>query len=384
MSQNHHRAVVLAVACLASLAWFAVTVFAAPALRGGPSPPGELKPFTEAIPGSRVSFDMVPIRGGEFLFGSPDGELGRNADEGPQVKVNVEPFFMGKFEVTSAEYDVFRATYRDRVGRTPQVPRDRLADAVTYPTPFYELGLGPPLERMGRGGRFPAVFVSYYAARQYTKWLSKKTGRFYRLPTEAEWEYACRAGTTTAYSFGDDPKNLGDYGWYFDNSELKDREPAYREVGRKKPNPWGLYDMHGNVAEMVAGQYDKELYAELNARPGPIRAEDTVVWPVSQYPRIARGGSFESELADCRSAARNQLRSSVNAVDPDLPKSAHWYSSGEWIGFRLVSPVAQPDAAQQARYWDELDAGTKKYFEQKEDRQVREVFRGDLGNRVGK
>jgi formylglycine-generating enzyme required for sulfatase activity len=372
-----------AATCFGSLAWLALAFTAANALADGALPPTDLKPFTQAIAGSGVSFEMVPIPAGEFLLGSPEGETGRNADEGPQVKVKVEPFFMGKFEVTRAEYDLFREGYHSTY-ELPQVRPDQRADAVTYPTPMYVLELGPQLERMGQGGRFPAVFVSYYAARQYTKWVSKKTGRFYRLPTEAEWEYACRAGTTTAYSFGDDPKPLGEYAWYYDNSqlpaaELKDRDPAYREAGRKKPNPWGLYDMHGNVAEMVIGQYDKGLYAELAARPQPIRAEEVVTWPAKQYPRIARGGSFESEPSDCRSAARNQLTSHVNAIDPDLPRSPFWYASGPCIGFRLVSPVAQPDAEQQARYWDELDSQTMKYFKKKEDRQVREVIAPDTG-----
>jgi formylglycine-generating enzyme required for sulfatase activity len=87
-----------------------------------------------------------------------------------------------------------------------------------------------------------------------------KTGRFYRLPSEAEWEYACRAGTTTAYSFGDDPPKLGEYAWYFDNSD-----DAYHEVGQKQPNPWGLFDMHGNVAEWVLDAHDKGFYATLGA-----------------------------------------------------------------------------------------------------------------------
>ena len=359
---------------LAFIAWLAFPLVAARTLAdSSPAAPADHQPFTQTIRGSDVSFEMVPIPRGEFLLGSPDGEPGRDAGEGPQVKVKVEPFFMGKFEVTQAEYDLFleRPRTLESVG-LPEIPQDKMADAVTYPTPLYELELGPQLARMGRGGRFPVVFVSYYAARQYTKWLSKKTGRFYRLPTEAEWEYACRAGTTTAYSFGDDPKQLSEYGWYYDNSELKDREPAYREVGRKKPNPWGLYDMHGNVAEIVIGQYDKTLYTNLEA--APVRAEDAVVWPVKEYPRIARGGSFESEFVDCRSAARNQLTHHVNRADPELPKSPFWYASGTWIGFRLVSPVAQPDPAQQARYWDELDPKTGKAVEEKRERVRQEVI----------
>src|SRR5207302_2029158 len=104
-------------------------------------------------------------------------------------------------------------------------------------------------------------------ARQYTKWLSKKTGRFYRLSCEAEWEYACRAGTTTAYFFGDDSKRLGECGWFFGNSSRPNNDPShpngetgYHKAGQKKPNAWGLYDLYGNVAEWCVDRYDPDWY----------------------------------------------------------------------------------------------------------------------------
>ena len=207
------------------------------------------KPYVQRIPGTDASFNMLPIPAGKYQMGSPAAEKKRKVDEGPQFEVQVDAFFMEEHEVTWGEYNLFLENYQRLSVKAPQIPADKRADAVTYPTPMYELEAGPVLDRMGRGPKFPAVIMSQLAARQYTKWLSKKTGRFYRLPTEAEWEYACKAGTTTAYSFGDDPKLMKDYGWYFDNSALDDGDPAYHEIMKKKPNPWGLYDMHGNVAE---------------------------------------------------------------------------------------------------------------------------------------
>ena len=195
---------------------------------------------------------------------------------------------------------------------------------------------------MGVEGR-PAICMTQFAAKQYSKWISMKTGRFYRLPTEAEWEYACRAGTTTAYSFGDDPDELDDYAWYFDNAD--DR---YQPVGQKKPNPWGLYDMHGNVAEWVLDAFDTAYYGTFGEETAP----DPVNWPATLYPRTVRGGSWDDDPELLRSAARRKSTKGWKVQDPQLPKSIWYHTDAPFIGFRVVRPLAQPSPQDRARYWE--------------------------------
>jgi len=337
------------------------------------SPEG--KNFVQRIPGTDVTFEMVQVPAGTFTMGSPTSEAGRKPDEGPQVEVEVDPFYIGSHEVTWAEYNKFLQNYHRIAGLDPDkksaIPAAKLADAVTYPTPMYELEAGPILDRMGRGDKFPAVIMSQFAARQYCKWLSKKTGRFYRLPTEAEWEYACRAGTKTAYNVGDDPKQLGDAAWYFDNSEKEDGDGAYREVGKKKPNAWGLYDMHGNVAEWCMDAYEPNWYQKFQGKKP--KALELINWPTAQYGRVIRGGGWESEKEDCRSARRIPSEPGMNQKDPQLPKSPHWITEGFWIGFRVVSPVKEPSEEEKHKFWDVDDDVTRETLKQREERTVREL-----------
>ena len=170
-----------------------------------------MKPYTEKIPATDVKFDMVPIPGGEFTMGSPDSEKGRKNDEGPQVQVKINPFWMGKCEVTWDEYELWGLgldLQRRKVKNEQPTEVDKLADAVARPTkPYSDMTFG-----MGKEG-YPAICMTQLAAKMYCKWLTAKTGHYYRLPTEAEWEYACRAGTNSAYSFGDDPAKLDEYAW---------------------------------------------------------------------------------------------------------------------------------------------------------------------------
>jgi formylglycine-generating enzyme required for sulfatase activity len=285
------------------------------------------KGYTEEIPGTRVKFDMVAIPGGTYLMGSPENEPGRQPDEGPQHPVTVRPFWMGKMEVTWDEYDLY---WRKLPGaKPPETPADKAADAVTKPTnPYADETFGH-----GREGN-PVLCITYHAAMEYCRWLSAKTGKLYRLPTEAEWEWACRAGTTTAYSFGDSPDKLNDYAWYD-----KDSEEVAHKVGQKKPNPWGLYDMHGNVAEWCIDHYFKDTY-----KKSPL--DKPVVEPVipptnKRYSHVARGGSWTDPPAKLRSAARRGSEKDWLRRDPQRPQSIWWMTDADFVGFRVVRPVEE-------------------------------------------
>jgi len=292
----------------------------------------EMKPYTDVIGGTLVKFDMLPIRGGKFVMGSPANEPKRNEDEGPQHEVEIEPFWMGKHEVTWDEYEVFMFALdiaRRKVTGEEPTAMDNLADVLTRPTkPYTDMSFG-----MGKE-KFPAICMTQYAAKMYCEWLNAKTGRYYRLPTEAEWEYACRAGTKTAYSFGDDPEQLDEYAWSFDNSN-----DAYHQVGQKKPNPWGLYDMHGNVAEWCADQYVPEFYARCAAE-GVVKSPLAV--PTMLYPHVARGGSWDDDPEVLRSAARRPSSPEWKMQDPQIPQSVWYHTDALFVGFRIVRPLREP------------------------------------------
>jgi formylglycine-generating enzyme required for sulfatase activity len=300
-----------------------------------------MKPYTNTIPGTRVAYVMVPIPGGEMVMGSSATEPGHKPDEAPQHKVKISPFWMGQCEVTWNEYELFM--YPDEEKRTRATVAtdsagDKLADAVTHPSkPYVEMSFG-----MGKDG-YPAISMTQHAANKYCQWLSAKTGQFYRLPTEAEWEYAARAGTTTAYFFGDDASKLGDYAWYEQNSDFK-----YQKVGKKKPNPWGLYDICGNVVEWVLDQYAPDFYQQSASASPVIDPWNKATKP---YPHSVRGGSWDDEAAMCRSAARRGSDRSWKMQDPQLPKSVWYFSDAQWVGFRVVRPLKVPPPEAMQKYW---------------------------------
>jgi len=296
----------------------------------------DLKPYTETIPGTDVKFEMVPIPGGTFTMGSPPSEYGHKADEQPQHQVTIRPFWMENFETRWDEYDIF-AFSRDLLKKQPgasattESEADKNADAVTRPTPPYE----DETFGFGREGH-PAINITHHAAMEYTRWLSAKTGKDYRLPTEAEWEYACRAGTETPFYYGSDPKQIGDYAWYLDNSDARPHE-----AGKKKPNAWGLYDMLGNVAEWVLDEYTKDAYQQ--AKPGMALLSPVVLPTEKKYPNVARGGSYDDEPQRVRCAARLASDPDWSQQDPQQPRSIWWHTDATFVGFRVVRPVEEQE-----------------------------------------
>jgi formylglycine-generating enzyme required for sulfatase activity len=287
--------------------------------------------YTESIPGTKLQFQMVAIPGGTFVMGSSANEAGRANDEGPAHAVRIAPFWMGRTEVTWDEYDAFR--FEQSVASPTQTAAPAAppagADAVTKPSPPY----GDESFGFGKGKQ-PAINVQYHGAMEYCRWLSLKTGKTYRLATEAEWEYAARAGAATAYSFGNDPSKLDQYAWYAANSGGRPHP-----VGQKTANAWGLFDMHGNVAEWVLDHYDPGFYAKV-----PAQALGPVLLPSDRrYSYGARGGSWDDPAVKLRSAARRGSTEEWNRRDPQSPQSIWWHTDATFVGFRIVRAVEEQE-----------------------------------------
>ena len=298
----------------------------------------EMKDYSTKIPESGAEYHMIAVQGGVFKMGSNEKERGRQKSEGPLREVKISPFWIGKHEVTWNEYEKFMIDggrrNKDGTKQFPS-PDDSDVDLISRPTkPYVEMTFG-----MGKDD-YPAISMTQHAALQYCKWLSAQTGHFYRLPTEAEWEYACRAGTETMYSFGNKENDLHKYGWFIDNSNFK-----YQKVGKKLPNPWGIHDMHGNVAEWTMDILSQKGYNPKQTLNPWARGNDL-------YPRAVRGGSWNDFPDALRSAARLGSSKSWKVQDPQLPKSIWYHTDTQWLGFRIVRPLKIPSVEDMDLIWE--------------------------------
>lgn len=289
--------------------------------------------YDQNIPGTETSFKMTLIPGGTFLLGSPEKAPNREDDEGPQVKVKIDSFWMGVHEVSFQEYYIFREKALDKAPEGGEWD----ADAVSRPSPPYE----DPTFGMGKEG-FPAASMTQYAALSYCKWLTEKTGVFYRLPTEAEWEYACKAGQDEELAT-DDTAVVDDVGWHEGNTEEN-----YQKIGQKKPNAWGLYDMLGNVGEWTLDQYAKDYYTKLQ---GEEMAENPWAEPIRLHPRTVKGGSFYDDPSELRCANRIKSDMDWKRRDPQLPKSFWWNTDSPFVGFRIVRPYKKMTQEEIDEFW---------------------------------
>lgn len=300
-------------------------------------PTQDFEPYQQQITDTSLSFGMTPIPAGEFMMGSASSDKGAQKDEFPQHKVYLDAFWMGTHEIPWDIYLLFSDKNFEADVSTQAIPAE--VDGLTRPsTPYLDMTFG-----MGTNNK-PAVAMTQYNAIQFCKWLYTKTGIFYRLPTEAEWEYAARAGKSTAYFFGDDPADLGEYAWYSENSGN-----TTHDIGTKKPNPWGLYDILGNVMEWT---YDKYV-PEYQVSDAKTAVKNPLVKADELYPMVLRGGHFRSDAEDLRSAKRFASTPVWKQLDPQIPKSKWWFPEAPFVGLRVVRPLNTPSVEEINAYYDQ-------------------------------
>ncbi len=284
---------------------------------------------------SDESLDLLPIKGGSFTW------QGEQADD--KLEVSLSPFWMAKKEITWQEYSLFMhpELKREKDGYLIDYMRAQIEDEIDFlarPTPQYH----PLANGMPRDG-YPMISMTQHAANKYCQWLSYKTGHFYRLPTEAEWEYACLAGSNTKYSWGNDPAEGNKYAWFGGNDKTN-----YNKPGLKQANAWGLLDMHGNVMEWTLDQYvpnRKKYFAKTKVHNPWVKA-------TKPYPHVTKGGHWMSRPAQLTANARHKSHPKWKIKDPQEPKSIFYHTSAQTVGFRIVRPEKTPSVEEMYHYWN--------------------------------
>lgn len=296
--------------------------------------PQPFESYTETLK-TGAQFKMLPVQGGSFTW--------QGRELGDKLEVTLSPFWMGKTEVTWEEYEPFMLSQipRQKDGQVLDFMREQIENDIDFlarPTPPYH----PMTYGMKRDGH-PAISMTQHAANKYCQWLSYQTGHFYRLPTEAEWEYAARAGTNTKYSWGDSEADADQYAWFGG-----DNASHYQKPAQKKPNAWGFYDMHGNVLEWTLDQCvpnRKEYFGKGQVRNPWIKA-------TKPYPHVTKGGHWKMPLKEISSAGRTPSDANWKLSDPQDPKSLWYHTNAPWLGFRVVRPAEIPTAEAMYHYWN--------------------------------
>jgi formylglycine-generating enzyme required for sulfatase activity len=312
---------------------YALRAHDAGAWRAAPKKPALGEVYVERIannpdfnvfpPNPQFAFEMVYIPGGTFEMGSPEGEPGRQPTEGPRHSVTVEPVWMGKYEVNGGIVQAWISeTSWSRWHEPPLSPAATRAASVRSGHLYMPVCDGDPRTT-------PAVTFTCFGAQEFCRWLTRRTGRFYRLPTEAEWEYACRAGTVTAYHFGNNATRLSEYAWFGSGAQ------QIHAIGKLKPNPWGLYDMYGNAGEWVLDDWS-DSYSAADGAHDPWRRRKT------GNLGVIRGGDWSStNPAELRSASRRR-----GADFQEINGGSFIFNHDPYggrrpqTGLRLVAPVS--------------------------------------------
>ena len=282
--------------------------------------------YSEKIPNSDLSIEMIFIQGGEYTMGNKNSN----------VNTQISSFWISKYEITWEIYNLFMEF--DQSNKLEYIiDGDTIkVDGISKPTtPYTDMTFG-----MGYEG-FPAVNMTHFAASKFCKWLSLITGNYYRLPTEAEWEYACRSGTSSDYYYGDDISLIDEYSWNKNNSDN-----SYQRVGQKIPNKWGLHDMLGNVSEWVADSYDDNIFKSKKLKKDPF------IFSESKYPKVYRGGSWNDEPSSLLTHKRFYSDNSLQKRDPQIPKSQWWNTDAPNIGFRIVRVNKDDSESRRNMFWN--------------------------------
>jgi len=287
--------------------------------------------YSQPLPSSTLEIDMTPVHGGKFIMGDDSFDALKH-------EIELSSFWISTYEISWDVYTLFMERNIDELPSSFKKGSEVFidVDGVSSATiPYMEMSFG-----MGING-YPAINMTQFAASKFCEWLSSITGNYYRLPTEAEWEYACKAGSNSDYYFGDDISILSEYAWYSDNSN-----GSYHKIGTKKPNVLGLYDMHGNVSEWTIDTYSVDKYKNRNTLKNPFYITK------NKYPKVIRGGSWNDDATRLKSSRRDLSTKELQKRDPQIPKSKWWNTDAPYIGFRIVRPLSTPEDDVKNLFWN--------------------------------